>query len=67
MGKELPNRGVYEDNSTSLHSDNVASYRTHYNYYNNSPELVQTDLWDFGDGYHDRWVHNKDKSDALFK
>ena len=56
LGSNLSNIGHYKNaGSAPSASDNVASYRTHYNVWKGEPELIQTDLWDFGGDYNNTW------------
>ena len=56
LGSNLSNVGHYKNAGLAPStSDNVASYRTHYNVWKGEPELIQTDLWDFGGNYNNIW------------
>lgn len=58
LGTKFSNIGHYKEASNDVQSDNVASYRIHYNVWDGKPELVQTDLWDFGKDYNTKWNKN---------
>lgn len=64
LGSQLKDQAYWYLQTTV--GDNVASYRNQLNVHNNEPEIIQSDLWDFGSTYGKMWNTRQDGKRKTF-